>query len=197
LIDEVTFVVSRAGAAVLKARAGELATRTKADSSPVTAADEASEAIIMAGLATLCPGVPVVSEEAVSSNMPAMLADAFFLLDPVDGTHELIAGRDEFSINLALIRGGQPVFGIVAGPALGLVWRGMVNSGAERMRLSAGARPRDALERAPIRTRPAPATGLVAAVSRSHLDPQTQAFLARLAGAKQVRTGSAVKFCHV
>jgi 3'(2'), 5'-bisphosphate nucleotidase len=196
LMAALTGVVSQACAAILAARAGTLATRTKADRSPVTAADEASEAAILAGVGRLLPGVPIVSEEAACRAFPEQLPDSFVLVDPLDGTRELIAGRDEFSVNLALVTGGRPCLGIVAAPASGLFWRGDAR-GADRLRLAPGAPASAARDRGPIRTRPWPDTGLVAAVSRSHLDAQTLAFLARLRPAQQIAAGSAVKFCRV
>jgi 3'(2'), 5'-bisphosphate nucleotidase len=119
------------------------------------------------------------------------------LVDPLDGTRELIAGRDEFTINVAIIAGGRPRLGIVAAPAQALLWRGIEGRGAERLRLSPGAPANAAQARTPIRTRPSPRSGLVAAVSRSHLDPQTQAYLARLPISERRACGSAVKFCQV
>ena len=132
LLDELTTLVLLAGAAILRECTGSLRARSKPDQSPVTAADEASEAVIPEGLARLLPGVPAVSEEACGGGPPAQLGRTFFLVDPLDGTREFLAGRDEYTINLALVTSGRPVLGIVAAPALGLVWRGTVGRGAER-----------------------------------------------------------------
>ena len=195
LLDEITTMVSAAGAAILAMRAGTLEVRTKADHSPVTAADRAAEAAILEGLARVLPGVAVVSEEA--GMLCSALPDSFVLVDPLDGTREFIAGRDEFTVNVAIVAGGRPQLGVVAAPALGLLWRGIVGHGAERLRLAPGRPAGAADERSPIRTRPAPATRLVAAASRSHLDPATQAFLSRLSIEECVTCGSAVKFCQV
>ena len=142
LIDELTTIVSQAAAAILAARASALNTRTKADQSPVTAADDASEAIILEGMTRLLPGVPIISEEASARAAVGAIGDEFILVDPVDGTRELVAGRDEFSINLGLVRDGRAALGIVAAPALGLVWRTAAGGGAERFRLAAGCRGR-------------------------------------------------------
>src|SRR5204862_6618321 len=101
-----------------------LAATAKADLSPVTVADHASETIILDRLARLLPGVPVVSEEAAASAPPAKLANEFILVEPLDGTREFVAGRDEFTVNLAVLLGGVPRAGIIAAPALGLIWRG-------------------------------------------------------------------------
>jgi 3'(2'), 5'-bisphosphate nucleotidase len=197
LLDELTTIVSAAAAAILAARAGSLDARTKADLSPVTVCDEAAEAAILSGLARVLPGVAVVSEEAASGAPPSSLPDSFVLVDPLDGTRELIAGRDEFTVNVAIVRGGRPRLGIVAAPAQGVVWRGSEGGGAERLQLAPGVPASAARERSAIRTRPAPRAGLVAVVSRSHLDAETEAFLARLPIAGRLTSGSAVKFCQV
>jgi 3'(2'), 5'-bisphosphate nucleotidase len=197
LLDELTTIVSAAAAAILAARAGSLDVRSKADLSPVTAADHAAEAVILQGLARTLPGVPVVSEEAAGKAAPASLPDSFILVDPLDGTRELLAGRDEFTVNVALLTAGRPRLGIVAAPAQGRIWRGIVGRGADRLRLAPGAPAGAAPERTAIRTRPYRASGLVAAVSRSHLDAQTEAFLARLPLAERLSCGSALKFCQL
>jgi 3'(2'), 5'-bisphosphate nucleotidase len=197
LLDELTSIVSAAAAAIIAACAGSLDTRTKADLTPVTAADHAAEAVILEGLARLLPDTCVVSEEAVGRALPDRIPDRFVLVDPLDGTRELVAGRDEFTINLAIVDGGRPRLGIVAAPAHGLLWRGIEGSGAERLRLSPGAPANAAQGHSIIRTRPAPRAGLVAAVSRSHLDPQTEALLARLPIAARHACGSALKFCQI
>jgi 3'(2'), 5'-bisphosphate nucleotidase len=197
LLDELTAIVSAAAAAVVAARAGSLETRTKADLTPVTAADHAAEAVILEALARLLPGMCVVSEEAVGRALPDRIPDSFVLVDPLDGTRELIAGRDEFTINLAIVDGERPRLGIVAAPAQGLLWRGIEGRGAERLRLSPGAPANAAQARSIIRTRSAPRAGLIAAVSHSHLDPQTEALLARLPIADRHACGSAVKFCQI
>jgi 3'(2'), 5'-bisphosphate nucleotidase len=197
LLDELTTIVSAAAAAILAACTRALDARTKADLSPVTAADEAAEAVILEGLARVLPGTSVVSEEAASQACPAHVPDSFVLVDPLDGTRELIAGRDEFTVNVAIVSGGRPRLGIVAAPAQGVLWRGVEGQGAERLRLSPGAPAGAARERRAIRTRALPRAGLTAVVSRSHLDAATEAFLARLPIADRLASGSALKFCQV
>jgi 3'(2'), 5'-bisphosphate nucleotidase len=194
LIDALTGIVSRAAEAIVKARAGALATRHKADRSPVTAADEASEAVILEGLARVLPGVPVVSEEAGATS--ELAGDAYFLVDPLDGTRELVAGRDEFCVNIALVLAGRARLGLIGSPSLGLIWRTGVN-GAERLTLAPGAEPESATERSTIRIRPWPPSGAIAAISRSHLDARTQAFLERLPPTERIASGSALKLCRV
>jgi 3'(2'), 5'-bisphosphate nucleotidase len=197
LLDELSSIVSAAGAAILAVRAGSLAVRAKADHSPVTAADEASEAVMLEGISRVLPGVSVVSEEAVAGSPPASLSENFVLIDPLDGTRELLAGRDEFTINVAIVNGGRAWLGIVAAPARGLLWRGIEGGGAERLLLAAGIPVSAARERTAIHTRACPRAGLIAAVSRSHLDAQTAAWLARLPTAQRLACGSAVKFCQL
>jgi len=201
LIDRLTTIVSQAAAAILAVRADALNPRTKADQSPVTAADDASEAIIVDGVARLMPGVPIISEEASVRAAVGVIGNDFILVDPVDGTRELVAGRDEFTINLGLVQAGRPTIGIVAAPALGLVWRTVPTGGAQRLRLTPGAAADAATDITAIRTRPMPAAGIVAAVSRSHFDPATDAFLARLGtrfgNVTRLASGSAIKLCRV
>jgi 3'(2'), 5'-bisphosphate nucleotidase len=195
LLDELTAIVSRAAAAILSIAPGALAPRKKADLSPLTAADEASEAVILAALNELLPGVPVVSEEAAGRAAPGPLGAQFILVDPLDGTRELLAGRDEFTANIAIVSEGQPLLGVVSAPARGLLWRGIVGAGAERLALAPGQPPQSARERRAIHTRARPAHGLVAVVSRSHLDPATEAYLARRNIAQRNACGSSLKFC--
>jgi 3'(2'), 5'-bisphosphate nucleotidase len=120
LADAMTTLVSRAAAAVMAIDLSAVATRMKADRSPVTAADHAAQSVIMDGLSRFLPGVPVVSEEANPAEMTIDKDATFILLDPLDGTREYLAGRPEFTINLAIVRRGIPVFGCISAPALGL-----------------------------------------------------------------------------
>ena len=197
LLDALTSTVSAAAATILAIGRDALAPRAKADRTPVTQADVAAETAILEGLARALPGVPVVSEEALAGGEAPDLGTQFFLVDPIDGTRELIDGRAEYAVNVALVVDGVPIIGVIAAPALGLVWRGMVGHGAERLALAPGAGPQHARERVAIRTRPFGGSGAVATVSRSHRDAATDAFLARLPVAKEIVCGSAIKFGRV
>jgi 3'(2'), 5'-bisphosphate nucleotidase len=197
LLDGVTLIASRAAAAILAVPTPAATRRDKPDRSPVTMADEASEAIILDELARLLPGVPIVSEEAAGRNAPAMLGERFLLVDPLDGTRELLAGEREYTVNVALVRNGVPVLGVIAAPALGQVWRGSVGHGAERLRLAPGAGVAAASERTAIRTRVRPARGLIAVVSRFHREAATDAYLDRLPDVERVVCGSSIKFCRL
>jgi 3'(2'), 5'-bisphosphate nucleotidase len=197
LIDRLTTLASQAAAAVLAIPRSALAVESKADNSPVTAADKASDSIICEGLSRLLPGVPVVSEESKNQPTSVRSSASFVLVDPLDGTKEFLANRNEFTINLGLIIDGRPVAGIVGAPALGLVFRGLVGSGAQRLKLVAGAPSELATEIAPISARSSPSDGLVATLSRSHLESATEAFLKRLPIVSRLPCGSALKFCRV
>jgi len=192
LLDDLTAIVASACAKISALSAARLIPRLKADQSPVTVADEASEALIIEGIARLLPGVPVISEESADAKRDRF-DGSFLIVDPLDGTREFLAGRDEFTVNLAIITGGVPVAGIIAAPARGRVWRGAVGIKAERLRLL-----EDGADQAQsIHTRVWPREGAVAAVSRSHFDPATDAFLATLGPVTRSASGSALKFCQV
>jgi 3'(2'), 5'-bisphosphate nucleotidase len=197
LLDELTAIASQAGAAIMRIRAAGAAARTKADTSPVTEADEAAEAIILRGLAHAVPGIVVVSEEAASQAMLPELPDTFILVDPLDGTREFIDGRDEFTVNTAIICNGRPVTGVVAAPALTAIWRGTMGVGSERLRLRPGGDVKDASERTALRTQAHRDGPWRAMVSRSHLDPATEQWLTRFPAVDRMDCGSSVKFCRI
>ena len=192
LMEPLTNLVVRAGAAILAVNRAAMRIDGKLDGSPVTEADLAADRIIAEGLAQLVPCIPALSEERVDLAKPPY-AGSFFLIDPLDGTKEFVAGRSEFTVNLALVTNGTPLLGIVGAPALGLVWRGLVGRGAERLTL--GEKP----VAEPIRTRPLPKRGdpWIVAISRSHLDSRTETFIAKRPGAVREMLGSAVKFGRV
>ena len=193
LMEALTDLVIEAGAAILEVNRRTMRIDDKADGSPVTEADLAADRIIGAGVARLAPDIPALSEER--ADLAGRSFDgSFFLIDPLDGTKEFVAGRGEFTVNLALVTNGKPLLGIVGAPALGLTWRGLVGRGAERL---AGEGPDRTV--VPIRTRPLPPSGepWTVAVSRSHGDARTEAFIAQRPGAVRRMLGSAVKFGHV
>jgi len=189
LVGKLTELVARASAAILAVAPDALDTRLKADRTPVTAADEAADAVICEGLARLLPGIAVVSEERPAGAQAP--GETFAIVDPLDGTKEFVAGLGEYTINIAVVTEGRPIAGFIAAPALGLVFRGVEGRGAERLALRGSAEP------VAIRCRKNPAGSLAAAVSRSHLDAATSAFLDRLAVSERIACGSALKFCKI
>ena len=194
LMEPLTDLVVRAGAAILAVNRLAMKIDGKVDGSPVTEADLASDRIIGEGLARLIPDVPALSEERAHQAKPHYHG-SFFLIDPLDGTKEFVAGRNEFTVNLALVTNGTPLLGIIGAPALGLIWRGLVGRGAERLTTTdASARVAE-----PIHTRALPKQGepWIVAVSRSHADSRTEAFIEARPGAIRQMLGSAVKFGRV
>ena len=163
LLEPLTGLVVRAGAAILAVNRASMKINDKLDGSPVTEADLAADRIINDGLARLIPGVPVLSEERADLAKPPF-EGSFFLIDPLDGTKEFVAGRTEFTVNLALVTKGTPLLGIIGAPALGLIWRGLVGQGAERLVTHDGI-----IHAEPVHTRPFPQAGnpWIVAVSRS------------------------------
>ena len=194
LMEPLTELVVQAGTAVLAVDRGSMRVEGKCDGSPVTEADLAADRILGEGLARLAAEIPTLSEERAQGAKPPF-PGSFFLIDPLDGTKEFVAGRSEFTINLALVTNGTPLLGIIGAPALGWLWRGLVGRGAERLRLNEAGR--GAAE--PIHTRALPRQGepWIAAVSRSHGDKRTEAFIASRPGAVREPLGSAVKFGRV
>ncbi len=170
--------------------------RLKSDGSPVTTADEAAEALIREGLARLDLEVPVISEEQAVGNERDTLSANVILVDPLDGTREFIAGRGEYTVNIGLVHNGAPLVGVIAAPVLGLVWRGIVGRGAERLEFSNPEMPNISPPRR-IHTRRRPDGELLVMTSRSHLDAHTQAYLDALPHARRIACGSAVKFCRL
>jgi 3'(2'), 5'-bisphosphate nucleotidase len=170
----------------------------KDDLSPVTRADHDAEAIILAALSRFAPDVPVVSEEA-SGAATGNLGTRFFLVDPLDGTKEFIQRRSDFTVNVALIDDGRPRFGLVYAPARSLLAVTIAESKAVEAELApdkAGA-DLDRLAPRPLHVRSPTPAGLVAVVSHSHLDAETEAFLAKLKIARRSSAGSSLKFLLV
>ena len=98
----------------------------KNDGSPVTLADHAAEAFIKKGLAELTAEIPVVAEEAAGKGERVDVSghEYFWLVDPLDATTEFIAGGENFTINIGLVKNGAPVLGVVYAPALGVLYAG-------------------------------------------------------------------------
>ena len=161
----------------------------KPDGSPSSAADIEAEALIVAALAARFPGIAIVAEESSSADdLAARPADTFFLVDPLDGTRDFLAGTPDYSVNIALVAGARPVAAALAAPGLGRVWwagPATVEAAVTEGRPGAGR---------PVHARPASETGLVALGSRRHGDAETATCLARLPVLETRQVGSALKF---
>src|SRR5688572_31904567 len=129
LLQSLIYTAQRAGGAIMAVYATDFAVRDKVDTSPVTVADEAAEKIILADLAVIAPGVPVIAEESVAAGKVPAVAERFFLVDPLDGTREVVARRDEFTVNVALIEYGETIRGVRFATARRELYWGDVKAG--------------------------------------------------------------------
>jgi 3'(2'), 5'-bisphosphate nucleotidase len=184
LLEEVRRTAVCAGEAIVALGGGRCAVWSKADASPVTQADLAANAIIAESLSALDADTPIVSEEATRD--PGALPARFWLVDPLDGTREFVAGSDEYTVNVALIEDGLPVLGVVCAPALGVTYLAARGWGARRCD-AAGAQAIHARADGPF----------VVVASRSHAGPSLAAFLAALPPHAFVEMGSSLKLCLV
>jgi len=196
LLEGVLAITREAGDAILPFWRAGVEVTSKADDSPVTAADLAAHDVIVAGLTRLAPDIPILSEEDCDLPLEQRTGwDQWWLVDPLDGTKEFISGTEEFTVNIALIKGGEVVFGVVAMPVNGRCWWGGAGIGAWRS--DPGEAPR------PLQSHPLPAEGepFTVVASRRHSSPQQQALLAGLESAvgplRLTSVGSSLKFCLV
>jgi 3'(2'), 5'-bisphosphate nucleotidase len=165
--------------------------REKHDSSPVTLADEAAHCILLEGLRAIDPATPVVSEEAEAASFDTRRAwRRFWLVDPLDGTKEFIKRRAEFTVNVALIEDGEPVFGVVLAPALDLLYWAVKGGGSWREEKGRAA------ERIYSSVQE-PGKPLTVVESLSHPSPELEEYLQSIPVARRVKAGSSLKFCWV
>jgi 3'(2'), 5'-bisphosphate nucleotidase len=190
LLPAVLALVEEAGAAIMAVYATRHDVEYKADASPITRADRAAHDILSEGLVRLTPAIPVLSEESEASHAYAVRSQwrQLWLVDPLDGTREFISRNGEFTVNVALIRDHRPVLGVVAAPALGVIYYAAAGHGAFR-RSDDG--PPEAIE---VRRAASP---LVVVGSRSHRGDSLDAMLSRIGPHELRPMGSALKFCLV
>jgi 3'(2'), 5'-bisphosphate nucleotidase len=194
MLDIMIAVALEAGRAAHEIFRGDLKLAYKKDDSPVTAADHAAEAIILRRLRAHFAEIPIVAEEEVAAGRMPVVGHTFFLVDPLDGTREFVAGRPEFTVNIALVRAGTPMLGVVYAPATGGLFGGDV-AAAHAFRATAAPGGAEAGARARIQVRRAPPEGLTAVASRSHASPETRDYLKGYKVATMVSIGSSLKFC--
>ena len=187
--EAVIAIARKAADAILQVYAEEFEVEHKADASPLTRADMAAHRIIADGLERLAPDWPVLSEEEADipwetrSQWPV-----YWLVDPLDGTREFVKRNGEFTVNIALIEDGQPVFGVIQAPVTGVVWH------AARWR---GAFRRTGDTDMQLRTQRPAASPLRVAASRSHRDARTEAVLQKMGAPEITGLGSSLKFCRI
>jgi 3'(2'), 5'-bisphosphate nucleotidase len=189
LLELAAGLALRASAVILAIRTRGFAVERKEDRSVVTEADRAAEALIVSGLRESCPGIPVIAEEEFAGGRIAAVSREFWLVDPLDGTREFTSGSDDFAVNIGLVRGGRVALGVVAVPATGEIFGGIVGQGAWK---------RVGGVQIAIHTREVPADGVTVVASRHHgAGPELDAFLAERTVAAIRNYGSSLKFCRL
>ena len=187
LLDQLGEAAREAGEAILEVVRRGFDVEHKGDESPVTAADRAAEAVILASLARHAPGVPVVAEEQVALGNIPQHEGTFFLVDALDGTKEFIRGGDDYTVNVGLIEDGEPTLGVIYSPASQRLHLGLAGFGA----FVEGAGPRR-----PICVREM-GDDRTAVASKSHLSQETLDYLGQLFGGREcerISIGSSLKF---
>jgi len=199
LVEGLLPAVLAAGRIEMHHFAAGVAVETKADTTPVTIADHEAEAVLIEGLHKVAPGVPVIAEEAVAAGRMPEIRDAFFLVDPLDGTRAFIKRSPEFTINIGLVEGDRPVFGIIYAPALDGLFATLGPDEAVEARIAPDAHVArlDECQLTRLRTRRPDPKALVAFASRSHAAQSTEAFLARLPITETRKASSSLKFCLI
>ena len=167
--------------------------KVKSDDSPVTAADEAADALISAGLRAEFPDVLLVTEEQAATHTEK--ADTFLIVDPLDGTKEFIHRRGDFTVNIAYVENGVPTRGVVYAPAKDRMFYTLADGkSVEEM----GPFARDAAgECKPIAVSDADNSALLVVASKSHRDQATDDYINKYAVADSKSAGSSLKFCLV
>lgn len=167
--------------------------KSKSDASPVTAADEAADAIISAGLRAAFPDVALITEEQADSH--ALNASTFMIVDPLDGTKEFVQRRGDFTVNIAYVENGVPVCGVVYAPAKGRLFYTQVDGTAVE---ETGVFDKD---RAGPLTKLSVAkpdnSALMVVASKSHRDAATDEYIAKYSVKDMTSAGSSLKFCLV
>ncbi|MFT4784494.1 MAG: 3'(2'), 5'-bisphosphate nucleotidase [Paracoccaceae bacterium] len=167
--------------------------KSKSDDSPVTAADEAADALIYAGLSAAFPGTLIVTEEQAGTHLEQ--AADFLIVDPLDGTKEFIKRRGEFTVNIAYVQNGIPVRGVVYAPARGrLFYTDATGQSVEE----SGGFAKDAIGPVAEMKVTTPDDGaLMVVASKSHRDQATDDYIAKYAVKDMTSAGSSLKFCLV
>jgi len=179
-----------AGAVAMSHYHSEVVVDSKADASPVTAADLGAEVVIVDSLTQWTPGIPIVSEERAIPPFAIRQGWAeFWLVDPLDGTKEFIRRNGEFTVNIALIRDRRPVLGMVYAPAEDVLY--VAGEGIGSWRSRGGGVPERIAS-----TKPA-ADDRIVVESRSHPSDDLERYLANVPVSRRIRAGSSVKFCLV
>ncbi|TFL17575.1 3'(2'),5'-bisphosphate nucleotidase CysQ [Jannaschia formosa] len=183
-----------AGDAIMEIYGSEdFGTRAKSDESPVTAADEAADALISAGLRAAFPDAVIVTEEQSATH--GQSARDFFIVDPLDGTKEFVQRRGDFTVNIAWVENGVPVRGVVYAPAKGRLFLTRADgTSVEEAGPFDKDRPGTMTE---LRVRTPDPSALLVVASKSHRDAATDAYIGKYSVADMRSAGSSLKFCLV
>ena len=189
LISALIPTAREAGERIMEVYSKPAESETKADGSPATEADLAAEAVILSALKEIAPKITIISEENAASHSVAPPSQ-FFLVDPLDGTKEFLKrdGKGSFTVNIALVKNGVPVMGIVYAPALDRMFYGSTEQGA--FEVLGGAAKQIAVRKNASGKR-------VAVASASHRDAETDKWLAAEGITETISIGSSLKFCLV
>ncbi|PHQ85904.1 MAG: 3'(2'),5'-bisphosphate nucleotidase [Thalassobium sp.] len=167
--------------------------KTKSDESPVTAADEAADEIISAGLRAAFPEVTLVTEEQAATH--AQSASTFLIVDPLDGTKEFVHRRGDFTVNIAYVVDGVPVRGVVYAPAKGRLFYTLPDGQSVE---ETGAFAKDTPgPTAPISVSSPDNAALMVVASKSHRDQATDDYINKYAVKDMKSAGSSLKFCLI
>lgn len=190
LINNIVALARKAGDAIMQVYGTGFEVEYKDDASPLTLADSRSHAVIEEGLLALTPSIPLLSEEGLVADFAARRKwTEFWLVDPLDGTKEFISRNGEFTVNIALIKDGVPVFGVIGVPAQGVMYYGGLGMGA--FKTVADGSPE------PISIKSLSPEGYTVVASRSHGSEELEAFLSKITVRERITSGSSLKFCLV
>ncbi len=190
LVEAVVDLARQAARGILEIYETDFGVESKADHSPLTEADLASNRIITRGLARMNPAIPLLSEE--SAHLPFATRRTwprYWLVDPLDGTREFVKRNGEFTVNIALVEGHRPALGVVLVPVSGVYYYAARDAGAFKVEAGGTARP--------IQVRALPLDCPTVVGSRSHANAQTRAFIERLGEVRIMAMGSSLKMCLV
>lgn len=187
-LNELCRIAKKGGEAIMPYYGQAFDVERKADKSPVTQADMAAHHVIVEQLSALTPDIPIISEEHAEHHLPDHVK-RFWLVDPLDGTKSFIRGTGEFTVNIGLIEDGVPALGVIYIPVERMMYWGALGVGAWRQQ--------DGADKQIIATRAVPADGMAAVISFSHLDPETEAYMAPIKISGRVSASSSLKFCRV
>jgi len=195
-----------AGAAIIEVYGSDFAVEHKDDRSPLTLADRQSHEIIVKGLKELEDmNIPILSEEGKSMPFEERRGwDFFWLVDPLDGTKEFVKRNGEFTVNIALIHNGCPVLGVIYLPVKRICYFGARGMGSFRLaasQIEKIASFDDVVVQAKRLPDAAPVSRFTVAGSRSHMSPETEAYITGLrkqhGDIEFISAGSSLKFCLV